>query len=212
MNKSVILKAKGEMLSESDLRICQKALESGAPAVFPTDTVYGIGCVAFRIDGVKEIYSLKGREFTKPLPILIGDSSQLSLIVEEVLPEAKKLIDVFWPGALTLVFKTAPLIYSATRGKKTVAIRIPDHGLVKQLLDSVGLPLATTSANRSGQKSAKNFSEVKKFFNGKVPVLIDGGRCRWSLESTVVDVTHYPFTVLREGAIKKETIAEVLGL
>jgi L-threonylcarbamoyladenylate synthase len=205
-----VIKVKSETLLPDDLNTCVETLRTGGLVVFPTDTVYGVGCNAFNVDAVQKIYALKGRRYSKALPILLSNADQLSLVTDEVLPEAHKLVKAFWPGALTLVFKTAPMVMHATRGKKTIAVRVPDHGVVTQMLAAFGFPLASTSANFSGKPSAKNFSDIKTIFKSDEALLIDGGRCAKARESTVVDVTHFPFTVLREGAIPKDKILAAL--
>lgn len=193
-----------------DVDLCVDHLKRGEVIALPTDTVYGIVCSAFNIEAIHEIYRLKGRSYTKALPLLLGDVSQLPLVAEDIQPEVYKLIEKFWPGPLTLVFKTAPLALPATRGKSTVALRIPNDPLVLKISRLLGVPLASTSANLSGEKSAVEFGPVLAAFDKKVPLLIDGGLCPLSIESTVIDVTHYPFTVIREGAVPKSTILKVL--
>lgn len=203
---TLILKPRNKLLNKEELRTCIDIIQEGGLVVFPTDTVYGVGCNAFNWNSVRRIYSLKGRHYHKPLPILLGDVHQINLVAKEISLEAQHLMKAFWPGALTLIFKTAPLALHATRGKSTVAVRIPALGLIRQILAHTPFPLAATSANKSGQKSLKTGAEVRIAFEGKVDLIIDGGPCQVGHESTVLDVTHYPFSVLREGAIKKSKL------
>ncbi len=210
--KSQILKPKKGKLTQKDIEICRVAIEQGGLIVFPTDTVYGLGCNAFHMGAVKKIYALKGRSYTKALPILLGDVSQLPLVASEVLPQVSALTEEYWPGALTLVFKTGPLAMVATRGRSSVAVRVPDHELAHQILTSVHLPLATTSVNTSGEPSITKGADAVKFFKGRVDVIVDGGDCDWMKESSVVDVTHFPFTILRQGVISKTDLAKQLKL
>ncbi len=208
--KSAVFHLSKRQLSQHHFESCVQHLRSGGVIALPTDTVYGIGCNAFNIDAVGQIYKLKGRSYKKALPLLLGDLSQLPLVARDVLPEAHKLIREFWPGPLTLVFKTSALAMAATRGKNTVAVRIPKDPLIEALSTTLNVPLAMTSANPSGKKAPFMFNDVSAFFMNKISVLIDGGQCPISIESTVVDVTHYPFTLLREGAISKKEIENVL--
>lgn len=210
--KTKIIKAKQGKLSAAQLDVCREAIERGGLIVFPTDTVYGLGCNAFHMAAIKKIYELKGRSYTKALPILLGDVSQLPLVASEIVPQVSVLTEEYWPGALTLVFKTAPLAMVATRGRSTVAIRVPDHKLAQQILTCVHVPLATTSVNTSGEPSITKGTEAVKLFDGRVDVIVDGGACDWRKESSVVDATHFPFTILRQGVISKTDLAKQLKL
>lgn len=212
MVKTRVIKAPRGHLTSVQLQECVDVFKNGGVVVFPTDTVYGIGCMAFHQAGVKRIYDLKGRHYTKALPLLLSAADQLKLVTKNVLPKAQRLIDAFWPGALTLVFKTGPLVVAAARGKESVAVRVPNHGLVRQLLDVLHVPLATTSANLSGKPAVKTATQAKKIFEGRVDMIIDGGKCPGGTESSVVDVTHFPFLVLREGAIPKQKLMREVGL
>lgn len=184
----------------------------GGVLVFPTDTVYGIGCNAFHPEAIQKIYDLKGRHYSKPLPILLSDAKQMPLVTKEVPSEAERLMKAFWPGALTLVCKTGPLALNAARGKHTIAVRVPAHGVTSQLLAGLGLPLAATSANISGKKAIVSGTQARKLFESKVDVIIDGGACNVGRESSVVDASHYPFTVLREGALSKAELLAKMSL
>lgn len=210
MIKTRVVKAKNGALRPEDLSYCVEAVRAGGVVIFPTDTVYGIGCNAFHHEAVQRVYRLKGRDYKKPLPILLESSDQLGLVAAEVLPEASALIEAFWPGPLTLVVKTGPLAMHAARGRHSIAVRVPDHGVVRDLLAGTNVPLAATSANRSGKKSMKTGASVLKEFSGKVDVIIDGGACPIGRESSVVDVSHFPFSVLREGALTRSRLARAL--
>jgi L-threonylcarbamoyladenylate synthase len=210
--KTTVVKASRHHLSKDDLAVCLDALKMGGVIVFPTDTVYGIGCNAFHPEAIQKIYDLKGRAFSKPLPILLGRADQLPLVARDMPHEASRLMKALWPGALTLVFKTGPLALNAARGKSTIAVRVPDHGITAQLLAGLGLPLAATSANLSGKTSLTTGAQAKKLFMSKVDVIIDGGACPGGRESSVVDATHFPFTVLREGAVSKPELLSKVSL
>jgi L-threonylcarbamoyladenylate synthase len=205
MAKTRHLKSVRGRLSEEDAALCVEVLRAGGVVVFPTDTVYGIGCNAFNPVSIARVYELKGRDYAKPLPIFMAEVRQLSLVADEIPKEAQRLMESFWPGALTLVFKTARLALHASRGKSTIAVRIPDHGVARQLLDALYLPLAVTSAYLSGENAPKTAAAVKKIFEGRVDIIVDGN-CPGGRESSVVDASHFPFTVLREGAIPKQEL------
>lgn len=187
-------------------------VQSGGVVAFPTDTVYGMGCNAFNPEAIAEIYRLKGRNYNKPLPILLADSAQLPLVASNIPAELYQLLEIYWPGPLTVVLKTAPLALGAARGKATIAVRVPAHGVALSILKAVGVPMATTSVNKSGKPAVTSGADVVKLFEEKIPLIVDGGSCEVGRESTVIDATHYPFTVLRQGAVPKNELAERLGL
>lgn len=203
-------KSRNGELSAAALHDCLVALAGGGLVVLPTDTVYGIACSAFSPNAIAGVYELKGRSYDKPLPIFIPSAAQLSLVAADVPTEAFRLIGAFWPGALTLVFKTAPLAAAAAHGRPTIAIRVPDHGVTRTLLDHAGVPIAATSANQSGEESLTRGADVVKQFQGRVDVIIDGGNCALARASTVVDASRFPFMVLREGAIPKKDLESCL--
>jgi L-threonylcarbamoyladenylate synthase len=207
-----VIRCRSEKLDRESLNTCRRTIENGGLVVFPTDTVYGVGCNAFNPVAVQKIYSLKGRRYTQPLPVLLGHKSQLPLVARDVPSETVPLLKSYWPGPLTLVFKTAPMALVVSRGRDTIAVRVPDHGVVRHILKSVQIPLAATSANTSGKPSVISGSDAIRMFDGRVELIIDGGECKWARESTIVDATHFPFTLLREGVISKSDLAKRLNL
>jgi len=184
----------------------------GGLLIFPTDTVYGLACNAFDPAAVKKVYALKGRSYTKALPLLVANAGMTALVAKTVQPQAKWLMDEFWPGPLTLVLEVAPLLMHATRGKSTIAVRVPKYPIFQKLLGSIGLPLAVTSANKSDRGSIAKGADVVRLFDGKVDVIIEVGSCSGGKESSVVDATAYPFSILREGALSKALLEKKLGL
>lgn len=194
------------------LRRTVEAVQAGGVVIFPTDTVYGMGASVFRPAAIRRIYKLKGRSYKKPLPILVADRMQAEPLVEPMSPRLKRLIDDYWPGPLTVVFKTSPLGRIATGGKETVAIRVPDHKGARALLKAFGQPMAVTSANPSGKPPAVTGAAAHRMFGGKVDVLWDGGRCPGGVASTVLDASSLLWTLVREGAVKKKTLLSYLDL
>jgi L-threonylcarbamoyladenylate synthase len=185
-------------------------LQSGAVVIFPTETVYGIGTSVFSRSGIRRIYELKGRHGRKPLALLVHSLSAARPLVETIPPEAERLANRFWPGPLTLVFKASPLGRLVTGGLSTIGVRIPDHPVALAILQKVGIPLATTSVNRSGQKPTISGIAAAKLFGSRVDWMIDGGTCRIQAASSVIDLSHYPFTVIRDGAISKKILEKAL--
>ena len=185
-------------------------LQAGSVAIFPTETVYGIGTSVFSLTGIQRIYELKGRSWRKPLALLVHSLEAARPLVESIPPEAGRLAHQFWPGPLTLIFKASPLGKLVTGGLATIGVRIPDHPIALTLLKKIGVPLATTSVNRSGHKPAVSGAAAARLFGSHVEWVIDMGACRVKTASSVVDLSSYPFTVVREGAISKKRLEEAL--
>jgi len=185
-------------------------LQAGAVIIFPTETVYGIGTSVFSRTGIQRLYKLKGRHGRKPLALLVPSLAAAKPLVDEIPPEADRLAKRFWPGPLTLVFKASTLGRLVTGGLATIGVRIPDHPIALAILRKVGIPLATTSVNRSGQKPAISGTAAAKLFGSQVDWVIDGGVCRVKAASSVIDLSHYPFTVIRDAAIPKKALEKAL--
>jgi L-threonylcarbamoyladenylate synthase len=191
----------------SEAGVCRRVSEiikGGGIAVVPTDTVYGIAGSVFNIEAYKKIYSIKGRDYKKPLVVMTKNIDSVRTLAE-IPDDNLKLIDHFWPGRLTLIFNARPLGQILSAGRKTIGIRIPDNKFMLELLDNLDIPIWTTSANKSGQESAKNFKAAKKL-DKLVDVIVDGGECEYAFESTVIDATSFPYTVIRKGSLKSREI------
>lgn len=185
-------------------------LKKGGIVAFPTDTVYGLGASANILHAVERIYQVKERPRNMALPILIAHISQISEVASSVPPVAWLLARSFLPGALTIVLYKSKLVPDiVTAGDKTVAVRVPAHPIPIALVEGLGTPIVGTSANISGKPNALTADEVQSQLGNKVDLIIDGGRCTGSRESTVVDVTEEPPVILREGAISIEELKRV---
>jgi L-threonylcarbamoyladenylate synthase len=204
------LKLRSQAIPAKSLTQIVADLKAGAVAIFPTETVYGIGTSVFSLTGIQRIYKLKGREGRKPLALLVPTLQSAAPLVEEIPPEAERLAKRFCPGPLTLVLKASPLGRIVTGGLVTIGVRIPDHPIALTLLKKTGIPLATTSVNKSGEDPAVSGDEAHALFGAHVDWLIDGGACRVKEASSVVDMSHYPFTVIREGALSKKLLEKTL--
>ena len=195
-----------------DLARASDILRSGGLVAIPTETVYGLGANAFDKDACLKIFAAKGRPADNPLIVHIAHESQLADIVAEVNDNAKKLIDTFWPGPLTIVMKKSKSIpYEVSAGLDTVAVRMPSHKVAYALLDMCGLPIAAPSANTSGKPSPTSANHVFDDMNGKIEAIVDGGSCTVGLESTVIDVTDDVPRLLRPGGVTYEQLCDVLG-
>ncbi|MBI3292402.1 MAG: threonylcarbamoyl-AMP synthase [Elusimicrobia bacterium] len=180
-----------------------ECLRRGGVVVFPTDTVYGLAARAFDREAVRRIYQLKGRRWTKPLVYFVSSAEQMSSFVEPLSEPVRRLIKRYWPGPLTLIFTASPAGRLLTGGRTTLGVRVPNHPSALALLQALGEPLATTSANRSGEPAANRGSQAVRLFRGLVDLILDGGTTPLQRESTVLDVTTTPWLVVREGAIPK---------
>ena len=188
-------------------------LQKGELVAFPTETVYGLGADATRLEAIKKIYQAKGRPQDNPLIVHIADLQELDKLVKGDLNlPAEKLIKAFWPGPLTIVVdKKEPIPAATTAGLDSVAIRMPAHPLTRAIIEKTGLPIAAPSANKSGAPSPTRAAHVYADLQGRLPLILDGGPARVGLESTVVDVRKERVRILRPGGVSREEIREVIG-
>jgi L-threonylcarbamoyladenylate synthase len=177
------------------------AVRAGELIVMPTDTVYGIGADAFIPASVTTMLAAKGRGRNMPPPVLVGTARAAAALVDDLGPFGQDLIDEFWPGALTLVFRASPtLLWDLGDTKGTVALRMPLHAVALDVLRQTG-PMAVSSANRHGQPSATTSYEAEQQLGETVSVYLDAGPCSDSIPSTILDLTGSIPKVLRSGAI-----------
>jgi L-threonylcarbamoyladenylate synthase len=189
-----------------------KAIKEGKLVVLPTETVYGLGANALNKDAVNQIFKVKGRKSDNPLIVHISDIKMLDELVEGVNKTEKILIDNFWPGPLTIVFKKKEIVPNIVTGNlDTVAIRMPSNTLARKLIEYANVPIAAPSANVSGKPSGTQLDDIKDELDGKVEYMIDSGMADIGVESTVVKVTGEIVHILRPGKVTKEEI-ESLGL
>lgn len=203
-------------LSRSDsaevIQTAAKILQEGGLVAFPTETVYGLGGNGLDSTACEKIYIAKGRPSDNPLILHISEFEELNPIVREISPAAKKLMDAFWPGPLTMVFPKSEIVpEKATGGLDTVAVRFPSHPVARAIIRAAGLPIAAPSANSSGKPSPTRASHVEFDLNGKIDMIVDGGAAEWGLESTIVDVSGEVPMILRPGAVTKEMMEKVVG-
>jgi L-threonylcarbamoyladenylate synthase len=185
-------------------------LTKGGIIAFPTDTVYGLGAMANNSAAVRRIFKIKQRSLTQPLPLLLSNNSQADEAAIHIPDTARRLMNAFWPGALTIVLKKAAWIPSViTAGGDTIAVRVPDYALTLALIKSVDMPLVGTSANLSGRPSSKTALEVITQLGSLVDYILDGGATPLGKESTIVDATVEPPRIIREGAISRQELEKV---
>jgi L-threonylcarbamoyladenylate synthase len=186
-------------------------MRQGQLVCFPTDTVYGIGAAASADDAIRRLYAVKGRPPDKALPLLISQPAEASYYAE-LTPVARTLIARFWPGPLTIVLRKADGLRSrALAGQNTVALRVPDNDVPRDIAKMLGEPVTGTSANRSGSRPPVSAAEVAFSLGEMVSLVIDGGRSEGGVESTVVDLSSGAPALVREGAVSREELAKALG-
>ena len=183
------------------------ALRAGSLVAFPTDTVYGVGGTAFEPLVIQGLYGVKGREAGKAIPILLGDAADLVKVAAEMTALAERLARRFWPGPLTLVVPRHPALPANISPRPTIGVRMPAHPLALELLRQAG-PLATTSANLSGARDTRTAQEVYAQLQGRIPLILDGGRTPGGEPSTVVDCTGPELLILRPGPVSLEQLVD----
>ena len=203
------MNTKIEKVSEESIQLAGEVLKQGGIVAFPTDTVYGLGAVCTNDEAVRKIFAAKGRDEGKPLSILVASVEQAEQIALEIPEKARRLMEKYWPGALTLVLKKRPEISDkVSAGRETIGLRMPDSRAAVKLLEAAGIPLAAPSANTSGKRSSVSAEDVIADLAGRVDMILDGGRCPVGISSTVVDLTGESPVILREGSITKTMIDE----
>lgn len=198
--------------SEYDIALAGKILSQGGLVAFPTETVYGLGADALNENAVKKIYKAKGRPSDNPLIVHIADKRDIADLVEEITPKAQALIDAFFPAPLTVILKKSDKIGSVVSGGlDTVAVRMPQSKIARDVIRSAGCPIAAPSANTSGLPSPTRAKYVIDDMMGKIDAIIDGGDCAFGVESTVITLAGEKPVLLRPGAVTKEMIENVIG-
>jgi L-threonylcarbamoyladenylate synthase len=205
MKTTILFAANGDVISHA-----LEILNRGGLVAFPTDTVYGVGALAFNAPAVESIYAAKDRPIEKAIPILISGPEDLDKVTADVPPIAAKLAARFWPGPLTLVVPKHPDLPDVVSTAPTVGVRVPDHPVARALLRAAG-PMAVTSANISGEASPRTAGEVSRQLSGRIPLILDGGETPGGIPSTVVNCLGTEPVILREGPVTLKDIQFVLA-
>nr|QNO47467.1 threonylcarbamoyl-AMP synthase [Methanosarcinales archaeon ANME-2c ERB4] len=193
-------------------RVAGAIIQEGGTVAFPTETVYGLGADALNPDAVRKIFEAKARPPDNPLIVHISSKEQLHDLVKDIPERAFDLMDVFWPGPLTMIFKRKEIVPDIiTAGLDTVAVRMPDNPIALLLIEEAGTPIAAPSANRSGMPSPTTAQHVISDLDGRIDAVIDGGAVKIGVESTVVDMTSEIPVLLRPGGIGIDAIRDVIG-
>lgn len=199
-------------VSETSLRLAKQLISEGEVVAFHTETVYGLGADARSDEAVRHIFELKGRPQNNPLIAHVHRDFDISSLVDDIPAYAKKLAKAFLPGPLTMVYpstdKVSPLV---SCGLRTLAVRVPSSPTAQAFLRAVDVPVAAPSANVSKHISPVTARHVFEDFEGRIPLILDGGRCEGGIESTVLDCTGETPQILRAGLVTQEMIASVAG-
>lgn len=210
--QTIISKIDSNDIDKNELKKHSELLKNGETVIFPTETVYGLGANALDENAVKKIYEAKGRPSDNPLIVHIHNKDLIYDLSKDIDDKAKKVIDKFWPGPLTIILKKNDKVpKTTTGGLDTVAIRMPKNDIALELLRECNLPIAAPSANISGKPSPTNGKHVVDSMNGRVAGIIIGDDCDYGLESTVVDFTEEIPMILRPGSITKKDLENVIG-
>jgi L-threonylcarbamoyladenylate synthase len=194
------------------IRYAAKVIETGGLVVLPTDTVYGLVCDSRSRSAVQRMYRVKARRRDLPLILLLHDMSQVAAFIEKVPENAVRAMQEFWPGPLTVVVRDAGAATAPVRaGRDSVGLRLPAHTVPRLVAGAVGVPLASTSANRSTQPAATTTEQALEHLEGRVNLVLDGGPAPLGQESSVVSFLEGVPRLLREGAISTQRLREVLG-
>ncbi|MBQ6456245.1 MAG: threonylcarbamoyl-AMP synthase [Mogibacterium sp.] len=191
-------------------------IRRGGLVAFPTETVYGLGANALDAEAVSSVYAAKGRPSDNPMIVHIAEKSELDDLIrgglESLTEDARRTMDAFWPGPLTIIFPKSDAVPDATTGGlDTVAVRMPSNRAAYMLIAASLRPIAAPSANVSGRPSPTTAEDVLEDMDGRIDAIIMGEQCDVGIESTVLDLTGEVPTILRPGIITKEELTEALG-
>ena len=191
-------------VDESELNKIKEILDNDGVIIFPTDTVYGIACNCFSEKAIKKIFDIKKRPENKPINVLSNNLDKIKLVSKNISEKEKFLIDKYMPGALTIILdKNEKVSDILTAGLDTIGVRIPKNNISLRILENVSYPLATTSANISGDSAGIKISDFLKEFDGVVDAIIDGGETDLKVASTIVRVeSDNKLKIIREGTLK----------
>ena len=196
---------------KEEIAAAGRILERGGVVAMPTETVYGLMANGFDENACKQLYALKNRPTDKPITELIADFADMEKVADNLTETAKILARKFMPGPVTLIVKKNSRVPNViTGGTDTVGVRMPDCPLTREIIRAAKVPLAAPSANLSGQPAPTNAKGVLRDFDGKIPLVIDGGATRFAVPSTVIDCSGEGFSVLRRGVVTEENIRMAL--
>jgi L-threonylcarbamoyladenylate synthase len=212
MKQTIMLKVDSQQPELKQVQTAAKIIRKGGLVAFPTETVYGLGADALNPKAVLALFKAKKRPLDNPPIIHVENINDVHTLTEKIPPKADKLMNNFWPGPLTLVFKRSKAVPDVTvAGLDTVALRMPNHPVALALIKESRCPIAAPSANLAGKPSPTSAEHVFTDLNGRIDAILDAGPTRIGVESTVLDLSVEPAMVLRPGGTSLEALKTVLG-
>jgi L-threonylcarbamoyladenylate synthase len=209
--RSRIIKINPNRIEMGKIKEIAEVLRDEGVIAYPTDTFYGLGANCFSEKAVRKIYRLKRRRPSKPLSLLISGMDMVQDVALDIPPVFWKLAKEFWPGPLTIILKASSRLPKSLLGpKNSVGIRLPGVSWLKKLMKETGFPLTATSANISGEEEVTAPEKVSTIFYGKVALIVDGGKAKGGLPSTVLDLTSPQAEILRQGAVPRLLLEKYL--
>lgn len=202
MARTTVIKIDPKSPYQEAIKKAAAVIRKGGLVAFPTETVYGLGADYFNESALNRLYEVKKRPRNKPFTVHIADLAVLDNLLCEVSEKADRIIKKFWPGPLTIIFRTK-------NGIK-LGVRMPSNKIALDFIAACGVPIAAPSANISGRKPPNDAAETLLDLDGKIELILDGGRTEVGIESTVMDIVSEPFQILREGAIKRSEIEKAI--
>ncbi len=192
-------------LTEKNLKEIKTVLDQDGIIIFPTDTVYGIGCNCYSIEGLKKLFAFKNRPLSKPINVLTDSVTKIETVAKELNSKERELIKKYLPGELTIIVdKKENVPDLLTANLTTVGVRIPNHKMALEILKNYPYPLATTSVNLAGESPGVEVEDFLEEFQNKVDIIVDGGKSPIGVASTIVRVENNEIKILREGQLKVE--------
>jgi L-threonylcarbamoyladenylate synthase len=186
-------------------------LKAGGVVAYPTETFYGLGADADNAAAVEKIFRIKGRDFKKPVPVIIGNVKDLPRLADGIPPVARRLIEHFWPGGLTIIFSASNgVLPRLTAGTNKIGIRLTSNPVALLIARGLCGPITATSANLSGGRECSEAGEVMASLDGQIDAIVDGGKTPGETGSTIIDITVEPPAILREGVVPVHLIRGIL--
>lgn len=208
-----VLKVSIDYSKESLLSDAAAIVSRGGVIAYPTETVYGLGADATNDQAIRRIFEIKGRNLANPISVIIGSRRNVYPLVRKVTDDAQKLMDAFWPGPLTIIFEAAdevsPLL-TANTGK--IGIRLSSNDIAGKIAEKTGKPLTATSANLSGASECASADQVIRQIGDKIDAVVDMGKTKIGILSTIIDASCEPARVVRSGIIAKESLQKYIHL
>ena len=211
MKKTLVLKVDAKKPDTKKIQMAATLIRKGELVAFPTETVYGLGADTLDSEAVRDLFKAKQRPLDNPPIVHVSNRADIYRLAREVPSKAQELMEMFWPGPLTLIFKRSKVVPDvAVAGLDSIAVRMPKHAVALALIKESNCPISAPSANLAGKPSPTLATHVLKDLNGKISAILDAGPTAIGIESTVLDLTVHPPQILRPGGTSFETLRNVL--